>query len=810
MRTVRAVTMLTSTLALVAAVPALAQEVPDGGPANAASQPATGGTQSGSGALAASGQSEDVIVTAQRREQTLIEVPASISVVGGEALERLQAKSFIDYAQQIPGLNVTQPYPGESRLILRGINTGSVGSTVAVYVDDVPFGQSSSFANGGILAGDFDTFDVARVEVLRGPQGTLYGSNSLGGVLKYVTNAPSTEKLEVRAQGGVEDVRGGGTGYLGNALVNLPLGENLAVRASGFYHRTPGYLDRIGLPGHDIDRADSYGGRASLLFKPTDRFSVRLTALLQNVAVDSPPQFDADPVTFRPVDAVTGLRTGKQQTRYERYPEFHNINYRLYNGTVDYDFGFATLTSITSYATQKQDQISDISTNSAQGLAALIYGAASPDGVGLGYVNNARLKKWTQEVRLVSPKSSVFDWVVGGYYTHEKTALGQEYLPFNLSTTALIPPATTLTGVAATILGPISFDRFVYADTNAKYEEFAGYANGTLHLGERFDLTLGGRYSHNKQSNTQSVVQLGTGAPISGGSREGVFTWSVAPRFEINDHASVYARVAKGYRPGGPNVIPAGAPAGFPAEFNSDTLVSYEAGVKAETADRSFGIDLSGFYVDWKDILILSSVQTPAGPVGINANGGRARTYGAEGTATVRPTRGFEVSANLAYTKAYLRDDTVSGDGGNVVGGLRGDNLPFVPRWSANVSADYRWSMGATAAFVGGDVHFQDDQNGEFTSASAPDPGAPPGYRFVYGRPIVLDGYSTVNLRAGADFGVFTVQVYARNVLNSGGLINAGAFPFTIPAALGGNNIPLIRATSIRPRTIGATVGVRF
>ena len=807
MRTVRATSMLTSALALIAAAPALAQEAK---PANAASQPATNDVQTGSGALATTGQSEDIIVTAQRREQTLIEIPASISVIGGDALERLQAKSFVDYAQQIPGLNVTQTNPGQSRLILRGINTGSVGSTVAVYVDDVPFGQSSSFANGGVLAGDFDTFDVARVEVLRGPQGTLYGSNSLGGVLKYVTNAPSTEKLEVRAQAGVEDVRRGDIGYLGNAVVNLPLGSNLAVRASGFYHRTPGYLGRTGLAGSEIDRSDSYGGRGSLLFKPSDSFSVRLTAVLQNIAVDSPSQFEADPVTLKPVDAVTGRHTGKRQTRYERYPEFHDIDYRLYSGTLDYDFGFATLTSITSYATQKQDQITDISTNAARGTAALVYGAASPTGVGLGFTNNASLKKWTQEARLVSPKSDIFDWVVGGYYTHEKTALGQEYLPFNLTSTAFIPTATTLTGVLATILGPLSFNRFVYADINAKYEEIAGYANGTLHLGERFDLTLGGRYSHNKQSNTQSVVQFGTGTPTNGRSKEGVFTWSVAPRFELTDNAAVYARVAKGYRPGGPNFIPAGAPAGFPAEFDSDTLVSYEAGVKAETADRTFGIDLSGFYVDWKDILILSSAQTPAGPVGVNANGGRARTYGAEGTATLRPTRGFELSANLAYTKAYLRDDTVAGGGANLAGGLRGDNLPFVPRWSANVSADYRWELGATSAFVGGDVHFQDDQNGEFTSSTAPSPGALPGYRFVYGRPIVMDGYSTVNLRAGVDLGAFTIQVYGRNLFDSQGLINAGGFPFTVPTALGGNNVPLIRATSIRPRTIGATVGVRF
>ena len=787
----RTALMLSSALALLAATPAFAQD--DAKPANAASEPATT-SREGSGAEAPSGQREDIIVTAQRREQTLIEVPQSISVVSGQALENLQAKSFADYANLVPGLNVTQDFPGQSRLILRGINTGSVGSTVAVYVDDVPFGQSGSLANGAILAGDFDTFDIARIEVLRGPQGTLYGANSLGGVLKYVTNAPSTERVEVRAQGGVETSKRGETGYVGNAMVNLPLGDVLAVRASGYYHRTPGTVDRIGLAGTDVDRADSYGGRGTLLFKPTDTLSVKLFGVLQNIDVDSPSAFDANPLTLRPVNSVTGLPSGKRQLRYERYPEFHNINYRLYNGTIDFDAGFATLTSITSYATQRQNQISDISTTGTRGTAGAIYGGVGGGAanVGLAFRNNASLKKFTQEVRLVTPTSDLFDFVLGAYYTRETTMLGQEFLPFNFTTTALIPTPATFAG--------LTFNRFVFADINAHYRELAAYASGTLHLGERFDLTLGGRYSDNKQDSFQQVIQLGGGTPVSGRSQEGVFTYSVAPRFAINDRTAIYARVAKGYRPGGPNFIPAGAGPTFPREFNSDTLVSYEAGLKAETADRSFGVDLSGFYVDWDNILITTSATVGAQVVGINGNGQKARTYGGEGTITLRPTAGFEVSANAAYTRAYLRGDTVTPGGLNLTGGLNNDELPFVPRWSGTVSADYRWEMGDLGLYVGGDVHLQDDQKGGFSAA----------YRAAFGRQLELDGYSTVNLRAGADIGQFTLQLYARNLFDEQGVINASGYPFSVPAALGGTAVPLIRATTIRPRTLGAVVGVKF
>lgn len=739
------------------------------------------------------GGGESIIVTAQRRRQVLIDVPQSISVVSGENLERLQAKSFLDYAHLVPGLDVTQDNPGQSRLVLRGINTGSVGSTVAVYVDDLPFGQSGSLANGAILAGDFDTFDVARIEVLRGPQGTLYGANSLGGVLKFVTALPEFEKFEFRAQVGGETVRGGGTGALANAMVNVPLSSNLAFRASGFYHRTPGQVDAFGRTGTDIDDAESYGGRASLLFKPDDRFSVRLFALAQKIAANSPSDFQADPATFVPVNPITGIPTGREQLRFEKIPEIHDIDYRLYSGTVDYDFGFANLTSITSYSTQKQNQITDISTNAARGLANALYAPTAPNTVGLAFQNNASVKKFTQEVRLVSRSSSHFDWLIGGYYTHETTGLAQVFLPFTLATQTFIPRAL--------VFGGQQLQEFVTASINAQYREYAAYGSGTLHFGPHFDLTAGLRYSDNRQSSRQQVNQLGTGAPQFGTSSQGVLTWSLSPRFEFNKHAAIYARVAKGYRPGGPNFIPPGAAPNFPTDFKSDTLISYEAGIKAETPDHVFSIDAAAFYIDWNNILILTSANSAAGPVGVNANGKRARSYGAEATATLHPIHGLNIEANVAYTNAKLRDDTTALGGLNLTGGLRGDELPFTPEWQGNISAEYEWRLAHDVrAFVGGDLHLQGDQKAGFSAA----------YRARFGRQITLAGYSDVGLHAGADIGNFTVQVYVRNLFDSRGLVDAFYAPFTVPAALGGTSLPLAQATSIRPRTIGATVGIKF
>ena len=173
---------------------------------------------------------EEVVVTAQKRKEAIAEIPASVTVVSGELLEQQRADSFQDLVPLVPGLSVTSARPGVTRITLRGVNTGGVASTVGVYFDDVPFGSSTGLANGAILSGDFDTFDMARVEVLRGPQGTLYGASSVGGVLKYVPNRPDTARFEARFLGAAETVANGDPGYSLTGLVNVPLSEKVAVR----------------------------------------------------------------------------------------------------------------------------------------------------------------------------------------------------------------------------------------------------------------------------------------------------------------------------------------------------------------------------------------------------------------------------------------------------------------------------------------------------------------------------------------------------------------------------------------------------
>jgi len=728
--------------------------------------------------------SEDIIVTAQKRDQTLIEVPQSMSVVTGATLESHQATSLVDYAALVPGLTLQQESPGESRVILRGINTGSASPTVAIYVDDVPFGSSTGQTNAAHLAGDIDPFDMERIEVLRGPQGTLYGANSLGGLIKYVTNPPRLDRIEVRGQAGIETIDGGGTGWSGDGVVNVPLSSTIAVRASGFYRRTPGYIDAIGRPAKNVNDADSYGGRAALLFKPSDRFSIKLSALVQNIRANARDSYDADPETLEPISAdpftgtpVSGLN------RYEFFPDQNHADYRLFAGTIDWDLGFATLTSVTSYGRLREHEYIDASFIDAGGisigdLVTAVYGSPTP----LGATESSRIsqKKFTQEVRLASPSSDKFEWLIGGYFTREPGQIYQTYVPFDRDTAVLRDPAVDLGGA--------HFDQLLLAELDSVYKEYAGFGSVTWHIGPRFDLTGGVRYSHNDQTITQILggALSGGTTELHGKSSEGVFTWSIAPRFQINDRVAIYARVAKGYRPGGPNIVPPGAGPDYPVQFKADTLVSYEAGVRGETRDHSFAVDASVYYLDWSKIQILASFDTAFGPVTADANGKGARSYGAEVTATLRPIAGLSLVSSLAYNNARLRGDTGSG-------GYDGDQLPYAPKWTVNTSADYEWALSGDAkAFVGASLRIVSDQPADFDL----------GYQTAFGHRLILDGYDTVDLRLGVDLKPVTVTLFAKNVANSRGLIYAGTYGLRPPGT--------VAVAPVHPRTIGATIGFAF
>jgi outer membrane receptor protein involved in Fe transport len=709
---------------------------------------------------------EEIIVTAQKREQTLIDIPQAISVISGDTLESQQATSFTDYLKLVPGLQLNQSTPGEGRLVMRGINTGGVASTVAVYMDETPFGSSSALVNGAVLAGDFDTFDVARIEVLRGPQGTLYGASSMGGLLKFVTNTPDTSGFDARARVGVEDVKGGEASYKANAMINLPLSDVLALRASGSYRKEGGFIDSIGTGGSDVEKnindGKIYGGRASLLFAPNDKLDVRLTAVLQDIKTKAPTSVESDPDTLKTLYG--------QPTLSQFVPAFTDVDYRVYNGLLNYDLGAATLTASSSYSTQNQTKRDDATYN-LSGLIDAVFGV--PNELYLGQKTNSR--KYTEEVRLASNEGSAFDWLVGGYYTDEKGLIFQEYVAVQPRT---LTPASGLPQLAE-------------VNINSRYKEYAGFANATFHLGERVDLDVGGRYSHNKQVASQSASGVLAGnVPVNSDlkSSDNVFTYSLAPKFKIDERRAVYGRIAKGYRPGGPNVIPPNAPANTPASFAPDKVTSYEAGFKGETADHRFSLDLAAYHIDWSGVQLLTVVNN----FGINANGADAESDGVEFSATARLATGLTASINGAYVDARLAGDT-----SDLVGGKDGDQLPFTPKLSLGLNGDYTWPIGDKQAYVGASLRVVGKQSGGFDA----------DYRAANGAQRKLASYEVVDLRAGISFGKVDLEAYVKNLTDSDGK--------TATSSVTANGMDVfpggaISTGVIRPRTIGFSLTAGF
>jgi outer membrane receptor protein involved in Fe transport len=730
---------------------------------------------------------EEVVVTAQKRTEAISEIPASVTVVPAQLLEQQRVDDFKDLLPLVPGLSLTETRPGSTRVTLRGINTGGVASTIGIYFDDVPFGSSTGLANGSISAGDFDTFDVARVEVLRGPQGTLYGASSLGGVLKFVPNRPSAERFEARLLGSAETVDNGDPGYSVTGMANVPLGAKAAVRASGFYRFDSGFIDSIGnnpvpslaTPGVNVlggtrvakglNSLDRFGGRLALRLDPSKRFSVTVGTQIQDIDTDASSLVDADPRSLEPLSA------SPVQSSYQK--EFNDTKYRVYNGTIDGDLGPARLQSVTSYGTFETNFQSDlaIATNLTGGppLSALVtqlFGNARTRPLSAVLPQTTSTDKFTQELRLVSARSKAVDWLVGGYYTNEDSAIKQKITAVEAGTDDVA------TGIP--ILADVALD--------STYEEIAGFANATWHATTRFDLTLGGRLSHNKQ-----VASQRSDGPLAGGparfddvkSSESPFTFSVAPRLEIGKSASVYGRVATGFRPGGPNVLPPAAPASVPRTYDSDRLTSYELGLKAggRPADK-FSLDLSGYYLDWEDVQLFLIVNN----FGINGNGGTAASKGFEVAASAFPTSGLTLSVNAAYTDAKLTQDTSAS-----VGGKDGDPLPYVPDWSFGLNADYEWTVKSrTRAYIGGSLGYTGDRPVAFNNRAAD------------GTIRRADSYVSLNLRAGAYHGRWSVELYGKNLSNDLGVTSIGTAGPLPNGALG--------LGLTRPRTIGLSVGTRL
>ncbi len=702
------------------------------------------------------GSLETIVVTAEKREESLINVPMSVTALSGNQLDALQDRSFADYAALVPGLSLTSSQPGLTRLTLRGENAGGVGSTVAVYVDESPFGSSTALLNGSTNTGDFDTWDMQRIEVLRGPQGTLYGANSEGGILKFVTNAPQLGTLSGAAEITGDHVANGGTGGDVRGMLNLPLGDKMAFRVSLSDEDVPGYITDPQNRDNEINSGHKESGHASLLAAPTDDLTIRLTAAAQESKYEGVNTVDVNPNTLQP------LYGGLSQDRVLSEPS--NFKYENYNATVDWNAGPFRVLSSTSYGILNTYTGSDV-TPLYGGLAGELFGGTP----GTPLDDDVGLRKFTQELRLTSPASQSLEWQVGGYFTHEIGELN-EYLD------AVTIPGGALLGL---IEQPI---------IESSYKEIAGFGDVTYHFNSQFDLQLGGRYSHNNQTTTQitnfnpllaGALGISTPQVVNGSSNGNVFTYSVAPLWHVDAQSSVYARFSTGFRPGGPNAIPPSAPTGVPAAYGSDKTTNVEVGVRSSQLGGALSLDVAIYHIDWKNIQLFEEVDA----FGVNGNGGTARSQGLEWQFGYVPVQGLKFQWTGAYTDAKLTSPAPA------LNAVSGDPLPYAPKWSTALDGEYDWALYQDyQGFVGATWSYVGSRSTDFSSSAA----TPPGQR-------LLPSYNTTDLRLGAKKGHYTVTVFGKNLTDARGITDfesAGA--------------PYTTVTVIQPRTVGVTLNATF
>ncbi|TPG05366.1 TonB-dependent receptor [Rhodanobacter glycinis] len=700
-----------------------------------------------------------VIVTANKRSERLQDVPMAVSALQGQQLERESAVNFADYATRVPGLNVISNGQGWTQLVLRGITSGSgqANSTVGTYIDDAPYGSSTVYAAGGVLTPDIDPDDLQRIEVLRGPQGTLYGSNTLGGLIKFVTTPPDTSIASARVGAGYSSVSGGGSGFDERAMVNLPLVEGkLGLRANAYNRNDPGYIDNSVTGKSEVNGAKVSGARAQLLWTPTDRVSLRLSALAQNLGSDGLANVgvDVDRDTLQP------LHGDLQQSRAASTGLF-KLQYRLYDASLNADLGWARLISSSTYSTQAMNSNADLTAP----YGPILNPAFGLSNGGYSLVNQITLGKFTQELRLQSPETQALEWRAGVFYTREHSNNFQHIASFD---------ATTGAPIALPQLGDIYVGPAIFT-------EWAAYGDVTWHATSQLSVLVGARYSSDRASYTQTGdgILVGPSQFTTRGSDSPV-TYLFNPSYKFSDDMMAYVRVASGFRPGGPNVgVPPGL--GAPLTFGPDKLVSYELGFKSTVLERRMTFDVATFYIDWSQI----QLTVNAGGFGFLGNGGKAKSQGLEAAWQFAPVRGLMLQANASWTDPKLAADTQAG-----LFGYKGDRLPYVPKWNASLGVDYDFPLASGwSGFVGASYRFIGSRASDF--------------RAVPGSRKEVPSYDGIDLRAGVNYANWTIKAYVKNLTDERGI--TAIAPQTIDP-----NANPFSAAYVPPRTVGISASVDF
>lgn len=711
---------------------------------------------------------EDIVVTARKTAERLQDIPMSISVVTGDDLEKTGALNLEELGREVPGFNVVGSGPGQNQLTLRGL---AGNNTVGLYVDDTPLSILNSQVAPDNWFMDPALVDLQRVEILKGPQGTLYGSSSLGGTVRYITNQPDLLQTHVMAKATGSFTDGGGPNEEIDALVNQPLIPGyLAIRAMAYQRDYDGYIDRYPtapndyfaiLPGpvdKNVNTEHTYGGRIALEAKPVEQFSATLSATYQTMDLGAPSTFDKPPGSLN--NSIQSRLVGDASTDSSSLDAL----------TLKADVLSVHLISSTSYFNRTL-QASEDDSKAMTFIFPLPGNPVYPSQVTSRAVNH----NFVEETR-ASWSGGPLHALVGVYYAHA-VADGNIIWP-------QVPQYVPVLGNDIIFYG---YNDFVDLQ-RAVFGEF------TVDIVQGLQATVGARSFKQTQSlhNDQGGV-LG-GGPISP-TNESIQARGTTPKYELSYHLTpavmAYATAAEGYREGSPGFpVPAecidqyralgypNAAVGSPTSYQPDTIWNYELGAKTSWLDNTLGMNGAIYSIKWKDIqqtIILACGYTFTG------NFGSATSKGVELEMHYDPVPALRLGLSLAANEAKLTS-TVAGAQGQA-----GQTVEYAPKWMGSFSAEYRREIGANAsAYVRGSINSTTHQDTGYATES-------PFFN--------LPGYSLVNLSVGVKHGRWQSSLFAKNLFNKHAetdLYNAY-----------GSNVPNTQPLGLnRPRTVG--LDVRF
>jgi iron complex outermembrane receptor protein len=721
---------------------------------------------------------EEVVVTAQKRSENLRAVPASISVLSGATLNSTAISTVDDLSRAVPGLSVqASGTEGNAELQIRGVSSTAGDSTVNIYLDETPISISSRY--GG--ATQPIPFDLTQVEVLRGPQGTLYGASSLGGTIRYIQNKPNLETFGGFVGSDLSGTVHGGINYEMSALVNVPIVDDVfAIRLGGLDGGDSGWIDNyngngeIAHSGVNSDLRKLI--RFSALYKPTDDLSIQANTTYQRFdSKDSSSFYTAAGAAnstgsgTAPYIVTTGLF--KQSKLVE---EGSHDSFVVSDIEVNANLGFAELTSVTSYFRRSNPQVIDGTYYNSGALVdfflppqftpkASVAFSPSPVFQQMGW------NSWSQEIRLASPADaqSPLKWVGGIYVSAVHASLSQVDPDPTIARNFLAAYGVPIGSISQALGGapndPALFNPIYAVAEDETIDQYAAFGQVSYDILDDLHLSGGLRYSISRDFNTNNNAQnsfydLGLPAQV----KTTIKAYSATPRFslsyDIDSLTSIYTTEAKGFRLGGPaGSLPSGPnnscqPSyealglnGAPGAYGSDSLWSYEAGVKSTLAERSLSINAAGYYIDWSRVQ--QGVNLPSCGYSFTANAGDAEIYGSEIELVYAPkfVKGLKLGVSGSFNHAEITKTTAPF-------AKVGQTLEDVPERTATVSVDYYTPL---VDDWGGFAHVDYDFTGHSHGAFQTDL---PDYE--------NRAYGVVNAQLGVDTDTWKIYLFAKNLLN--------------------------------------------